>query len=90
MQNRENQWNATNLLACEHAKTHWTKVSSRRGEGIDGYKIEFARDNDAFPSPTWPTQSLEKLILTAFDGRMITDEKHPALLRLLGAKQSVT
>jgi hypothetical protein len=89
-QNEDNAWNATNLQACEQAKTKWAMVSSRRDEGIDGYKIDLARDADAFPAPNWPTQSLENLILTTFAGRMITDDKHPALLRLVGAKQSDT
>jgi hypothetical protein len=30
------------------------------------------------------------LIETAFTGRMITSDDHPALLRLLGAKQAVS
>jgi hypothetical protein len=89
-QNEDNMWNATNLQACEQAKTKWTMVSSRKGEGVEGYKIDFAKDADAFPPPKWPTQSLENLILITFTDRMITDEKHPALLRLLGARQLAT
>jgi hypothetical protein len=65
------------------------KVTSRRSEGVDGYKIKYARNEDAFPAPKWPTQTLDELILVTFAGRMITDEDHPGLLRLLGAKQSL-
>ena len=35
---------------------------SRKDEGVDDYKIDFARDHDAFPQPNWPTQSLDDLI----------------------------
>jgi hypothetical protein len=60
--NTDNSWNSSNLQACEQAKTLWTMVSSRREEGVDAYKIDFARDADAFPEPAWPTQSLNDLI----------------------------
>jgi hypothetical protein len=89
-QNLDNPWNDTNLQACIHAKTLWTQVSSRKGEGIDGYLIQRARNEDAFPNPTWPTQKLEKLIFVTFAGRMIDHENHPGLLRLIGAKQSLS
>ena len=42
------------------------------------------------PSPNWPTQSLGELIGRAFAGRMIETEDHPALLRKIGAKQSLS
>jgi hypothetical protein len=59
--NTDNSWNESNLQACEKAKTHWTMVTSRKEEGIEGYKIDSARDPDAFPEPKWPTQSLAAL-----------------------------
>jgi hypothetical protein len=74
-QNLDNPWNDTNLQACIQAKTLWTQVSSRKGEGIDGYLIQNAKDADAFPNPTWPTQKLDKLIGVTFTGRMI-DHAH--------------
>jgi hypothetical protein len=85
--NEDNSWNASTIQACEQAMARWTQASSRKEEGVDAYKIDFARDNDAFPEPRWPTQSLEALIELAFAGRMIDCEDHPALLRLIGAKQ---
>jgi hypothetical protein len=87
--NLENSWNADNLKACERAKTHWTQATSRREEGVDGYKIDCAKDADAFSPPNWPTQSLSDLISMTFAGRMIDSEDHPGLLRLIGAKQSI-
>jgi hypothetical protein len=80
----------SNLQACEQAKTSWVQVSSRKEEGVDAYKIDFARDADAFPQPKWPTQSLGELIEKTFVGRIIEEENHPALLRLIGAKQSLS
>jgi hypothetical protein len=87
--NEDNSWNADNLLACEKAKTTWIMATSRKEEGVDGYKIDCAKDCDAFPAPKWPNQSLTELIDKTFAGRMIDCEDHPALLRLIGAKQSV-
>ena len=85
--NTDNSWNETNMRACQQAKLFWVQATSRKEEGVDGYKIDLARDHDAFPEPKWPTQSLANLIEVTFAGRMIDREDHPALLRLLGAKQ---
>ena len=88
--NLDNPWNRANIAGCEQARTLWTQATSRGEEGVEGYLIEVARDPDAFPEPEWPKQSLSDLIDRAFVGRMITSEDHPALLRLVGAKQSVS
>ena len=40
---------------CEQAKTLWVQATSRKEEGVDAYKIDLARDADAFPEPKWPT-----------------------------------
>jgi hypothetical protein len=89
-QNLDNSWNESALLACEEAKTNWVIAASRKAEGADSYKIKRARDNEAFPEPKWPTKTLDELILTAFDRRIINSKDHPGMLRLLGAKQSVS
>jgi hypothetical protein len=88
-QNLDNDWNSTNALAVDKAKTFWTSVSSRREEGVDGYKINFARDADCFADPQWPKQSLAEIISASFKDRMIDRADHPALLRLIGAKQEL-
>ena len=88
--NTDNSWNGSNLQACEQAKNLWTAVSSRKDEGVESYKIDAARDADAFPDPKWPTQSLSELIGVTFAGRMIESEDHPGLLRLTGARQSTS
>src|SRR6516162_71853 len=88
-QNLDNSWNDTNLEACGKAKTLWTKAISRKSEGVENYKITFAKDPDAFRDPGWPKQSLSELIARAFAGRTIETEDHPALLRKIGAKQSL-
>jgi hypothetical protein len=89
-QNLDNSWNDTNLDGCEKAKALWTKAISRKGEGAENYKINFAKEPQAFSDPKWPTQSLGELIVRAFAGRMIETEDHPALLRKIGAKQSLS
>jgi hypothetical protein len=88
--NTDNSWNESNQQACEQAKSRWVQASSRREEGVDAYKIDAARDPDAFPEPNWPKQSLDDLILATFGNRMIASEDHPGLLRLIGAKQSTS
>jgi hypothetical protein len=88
--NLKDSWNEANLEGCEKAKTQWTKATSRKAEGVESYKITFARDPDAFDAPNWPTQSLGELITRAFVGCMIKTEDNPALLRKIGAKQPLS
>jgi hypothetical protein len=85
--NADNGWNESNLVACERAKTQWVQATSRKEEGVEAYKVDVARHPDAFPDPKWPTQSIGELIEKTFVCRMIDREDHPALLRLIGAKQ---
>lgn len=89
-QNLDNSWNLSVLSACEHARSKWTQVTSRKAEGVELYKTDFARDIDAFPDPKWPGQTLDALISVAFVDRMIEQDNHPALLRLIGAKQTLS
>ncbi len=59
--------------------------------GNEGYVISSCRDVDAFPDPKWPSQTLDDLITLTFgSGRTIDREDHPALLRLIGKRQSVS
>jgi hypothetical protein len=88
--NMDNTWNITALSACEQAKTLWTSAVSRKDEGSEGYKVDSSKSLDAFPDPRWPNQSLEDLIGRAFAGRIIDVADHPSLLRLIGAKQSLS
>ncbi len=88
--NLDNPWNRDIVAGCEQAKALWTQATSRGEEGVDAYLIQVARDPDAFPEPKWPEQSLSELIDRAFAGRTIDSEDHPALLRLIGAKQAVS
>ena len=60
--NPDNEWNKTNLEACEKAKTAWVEVVSRAVEGVEGYKTNYTRDRDAFEDPKWPQQPLDDLI----------------------------
>jgi hypothetical protein len=85
--NLDNTWHITHLQGAAEARGYWVRLTSRKEENIDGYKIDRARDEDAFPEPRWPVQSLGELIKTTFAGRMIDHPDHPALLRLIGARQ---
>jgi hypothetical protein len=89
-QNLDNSWNYSSRQACDHAKTLWTEVVSRKAEGAENYQIRYARSQKAFPEPRWPTQTLSELIAVSFPNRIIESEDHPGLLRLLGAEQRMS
>jgi hypothetical protein len=89
-QNLDNAWNADALKACHLAQTHWVQATSRRSEGVDGYKIDFAQDQDAFVGTAWPTRSKDELLEVTFKEANIDYDRHPGLLRLIGAKQDLT
>jgi hypothetical protein len=88
--NLDNSWNLSNVIACDQARTHWLQISSRKAEGVDGYKTDYARNQAAFPAPRWPNQSLSELIEVTFAGRMIDTDNHPGLLRLVGDLQQIS
>jgi hypothetical protein len=88
-QNVDNSYNRSALRAIEESKRKWVQANSRRDEGVDEYQIKYARDNDAFPEPKWPTQNIWDLIGITFTGRTIETPDDPALLRLIGAKPSL-
>ena len=89
-QNLDNAWNADALKACHLAQTRWVQATSRRPEGVDGYKIDFAQDQDAFVDTAWPTRSKDELLEVTFKEANIDYDRHPGLLRLIGAKQDLT
>jgi hypothetical protein len=88
--NLDNKFNETALKACMCAKELWTEATSRKSEGVDEYKITYARSTKAFPEPKWPSQTLEEQIGITFEGRVIDRDDHPGLLRLIGEKQDVS
>lgn len=49
--NGDNSWNGSNIQACEQAKARWVQATSRKEEGVEAYKIDSARDPDAFAEP---------------------------------------
>jgi len=84
----DNPWNHDALRACREAQDLWVHVNSRKTEGVEGYKIDYAKDPNAFPEPKWLQHSLDEIIAVSFAGRMIESPDHPALLRLIGKRQS--
>jgi hypothetical protein len=88
-QNVDNSYNRTALNGIEAAKRKWAEISSRRDEGVDEYIVRYARSDDAFPEPQWPSQTIWELIAVTFNGRTIETPDDPALLRLIGAKQEL-
>jgi hypothetical protein len=86
--NLENGFNASSLQIAEMGKRLWVKAV--REENADKYTPSFADEEDAFPEPKWPRQTIYELIAESFGKDCCIDhEDHPALRRLLGKKQSV-
>ena len=92
--NLDNEWNKTNLQACEQAKKLWTMVTSQREKGIEGYHIDSSaaekEGKKPFPDPQWPKETLDELIEATFAGRMILSETDPAWVRLVGGAQKLS
>ena len=76
-QNLDNAWNANALEACHLAQTRWVQATSRRPEGVDGYKIDFAQDQNAFVDTAWPTRSKDELLEVTFKDANIDYDRHP-------------
>jgi hypothetical protein len=89
--NLDNEWNVAALKASEQGKKFWVIVTSRKQEGVETYKVDLAKNQDAFPEPKWPEkQTFNEMILSRFSGFIIDSEDHPGLLRLIGAKQATS
>jgi hypothetical protein len=94
-QNLDNEWNRTSLEACGRAKKSWLIAVSKKAEGKEGYQTETTRaeqrgEGSPYPEPTWPTETLEKIVMTTFEGRMILEETDPAWRRLIGLKPKLS
>jgi hypothetical protein len=92
--NLDNSWNESNIQACQISKTRWAMATSRKAEGVESYLISFTQasmngEKEPFPEPNWPKQPLNELILVTFANCKILTEDHPALARIIGAKQSL-
>jgi hypothetical protein len=79
---RSDQWNQSALEAAELAKVHWIRVAANMNLGA--YEV-FKASGD-IPEPTWPDNSLEDIIKTAFKGKFVQSMEHPVIQRLLGIK----
>jgi hypothetical protein len=89
-QNLDNPWNEQALKGCCQAQTRWVQALSRKAENVEGYEIKPTIDPDAFPEPKWPSRSLTELLEVTFKEAYIDHDRHPALLRLIGARQDLT
>ena len=85
--NLDNVWNATNLQACEQAKTLWTQQPREESRMSKATKSTWRVIKTPFPH-----QSGQRNRLNAarryLRGLMIETADHPGLLRLVGAKVS--
>ena len=75
-----NQWHESLFAAVENAKKSWTRISANRH--INGYDILEAQA--VLPEPEWPDYGIDKLVETAFRGKIISDLDHTVVQSLLG------
>lgn len=75
-----NQWHESLFAAVENAKKSWTRISANRH--INGYDILEAQA--ILPEPEWPDYGIDKLVETAFRGKIISDLDHTVVQSLLG------
>jgi hypothetical protein len=88
--NLDNTYNADAIKACYMAQTKWLQALSRQAENKEGYEIKFAVDQDAFVEPSWPKLTKDELLEVTFRETNIDHDRHPGLLRLIGARQDLT
>jgi|SRR5262249_21315518 len=82
-----NKFKSKKAAALTNIETLPTELKIHKG--VETYKVDYARNQDAFPEPKWSTaQTLDDLILTRFSGLIIEAADHPGLLRMIGAKQA--
>jgi hypothetical protein len=91
-QNLDNDFNRSAVEGCEISTTRWVWLTSRKKEGVNGYKIKYAENEDAFPEPKWLIIPLWDLIVKCYgNGTYIIDnDDHPGLCRLIGRVISTT
>lgn len=77
---RQNAWHTSARDAAELAMDRWVRVTANMSLGA--YEIFGASAN--IPDPVWPDQTLEQLITTAFQTRLVDRADHPLVLRLHG------
>ena len=93
--NLDNVWNSTNLAACQAARQTFVIVTSLMANGGEGYAWEKTiseRNGEGcpWPGPTWPTETLVRIIEITFEGRIILYSDHPAWCRLVGKRQKLS
>ncbi len=73
-------WTTTMPEAIERAETEWVRIESSM-EAQQYFVIVAAND---LGEPTWPNQTMDKLIEAVFLGRIISHEDHPLIQQLQG------
>lgn len=73
-------YTTTRLNGVDEAQRCWVRL--RRKDGEDGYEIIKARGE--LPEPVWPKKPFLDLLSCAASDRVILEEDHPILMRLLG------
>jgi hypothetical protein len=83
--NRENTWLESAYAAVEAAETNWICVASNPRTKM----YVTSKAQGIFPEPDWiqiiQGKSLHELLRIAFKERLIMDEMHPVIQKLIGA-----
>ena len=78
---RPNPWTESMTLAIETAKKSWVRVSANMAG--QRYTIQLA-NNQQIGNPWRASLSMEELVNSAFEGRVIDTDDHPVIRRLRG------
>jgi hypothetical protein len=86
--NMDNQYNRTAADGLVMCKTQWMMASTLRDDqtGNGRYHFEPSFHQDFVDKPVWLDQTINELVLITFEGRIIRDADHHALLRLRGMR----
>ncbi len=77
---RTTLWTTTMVDAINRAETEWVRIESNM-EAQQYFVIVAVSD---LGEPTWPNQTMDKLIEAVFSGRIISEEEHALIQQLQG------
>lgn len=77
---RNDEWSKTALAAAENARIRWTRIATEMS--VRGYIV--SEPMVEIPDPVWPDLIMAECMRLAFKDRIIRDENHPIIQRILG------
>ena len=73
-------WGRSALEACQRAQSEWVRIFADQQRKRYAFRLAKGEIRE----PTWPTESFDELVLSAFEGNIIRSLDHPVLKHLRG------